>query len=49
MYLLLLPLQDGATALSMASEKGHTTVVKLLLEAKAKPDLQDEVTLAVIA
>ena len=49
MYSLLLPLQDGVTALNMASQKGHTAVVKLLLEAKAKPDLQNKVTFAVVA
>ena len=49
MYSLLLPLQDGVPALNMASENGHTAVVKLLLEAKAKPDLQNKVTFAVVA
>ena len=49
MYSLLLPLQDKVTPLFIASEKGHTAVVKLLLEAKAKPDLQNKVTFAVVA
>ena len=49
MYSLLLPLQDGATPLNMASQNGHITVVKLLLEAKAEPDLQNKVTFAVVA
>ena len=42
-------IQDKVTPLFIASEKGHTTVVKLLLEAKAKPDLQNKVTFAVVA
>ena len=45
----LLSIQDGFTPLLMASQKGHTTVVKLLLEAKAKPDLQNKVMFAEIA
>ena len=49
MHSLLSPLQDGATALFMASQDGHTAVVKLLLEAKAKPDVPDEVMLTVVA
>ena len=49
MYSLLSPLQDGATALFMASQDGHTAVVKLLLEAKAKPDVPIKVMLAVVA
>ena len=32
---LLLPLQDGGTALFVASQNGHSAVVKQLLEAKA--------------
>ena len=49
MYSLLSPLQNGSTALFMASQNGHTVVVKLLLEAKAKPDVPDEVMLTVVA
>ena len=45
----LLSIQNGSTPLLMASQEGHTTVVKLLLEAKAKPDLQNKVMFAVIA
>ena len=37
--------QDGVTPLFIASEKEHTSVVKLLLEAKAKTDIQDKVSL----
>ena len=48
-YSFFSPLQDGVTALNMASENGHTSVVKLLLEAKAKTDLQNKVTFAVLA
>ena len=44
--LLLLLLQEGVTALGMASQEGHVAVVKLLLEAKAKTDIQAKVTLA---
>ena len=49
MYSLLLPLQDKVTPLFIAGENGHTAVVKLLLEAKAKPDLQNKVKFAVVA
>ena len=51
MYVLtiLSPLQNGSTALFIASQNGHTAVVKLLLEAKAKPDVPDEVMLIVVA
>ena len=44
--LLILLLQEGVTALGMASQEGHVAVVKLLLEAKAKTDIQAKVTLA---
>ena len=44
--ILLLLLQEGVTALGMASQAGHVAVVKLLLEAKAKTDIQAKVTLA---
>ena len=36
-------LQDGRTALMLASQNGHTEVVKCLIEAKASPDLQAKV------
>ena len=45
----LLSLQDGVTPLIVASHKGHTSVVKLLLEAKAKIDVQNKVMVAVVA
>ena len=40
---LLSPIQDGWTALKVASFKGHQRVVELLLEAGANPDLQNKV------
>ena len=46
---LLLPQQDGGTPLMMASQSGHTSVVKLLLQAKAKPDMQSKVAITVVA
>ena len=49
MYSLLSPLQNGSTALFIASQNGHTAVVKLLLEAKAKPDVPNKVTCTVVA
>ena len=49
MYSPLSPLQDGCTALFMASQYGHTAVVKLLLEAKAKPDAPDKVMFTAVA
>ena len=45
----LLSLQDGVTPLIAASHEGHTSVVKLLLEAKAEIDVQNKVMLAVVA
>jgi len=33
----------------MASQDGHTAVVKLLLEAKANPDVPDEVMCTAVA
>ena len=42
---LLLSLQlDGKSALMLASEKGHTEIVKHLVEAKASLDLQSLVS-----
>lgn len=35
--------QDGRTALYIATQEGHEDIVRLLLEAKADPDVQDEV------
>ena len=45
----LLSLQDGVTPLITASNEGHTSVVKLLLEAKAEIDVQNKVMLAAVA
>ena len=39
----LFALQNGQTALTIASSKGHHKVVELLLGAGANPDLQDKV------
>ena len=36
-------MQDGYTALRIASGKGHHKVVEVLLGAGAKPDIQDQV------
>ena len=36
-------MQDGGTALGLASYSGHHKVVELLLRAGANPDLQDKV------
>lgn len=36
-------MQDGRTALYIATQEGDEDIVRLLLEAKADPDLQDEV------
>ena len=41
--MLLLSLQDGESALMLASEKGHTDIVKYLLYSKASLDLQRKV------
>ena len=35
--------QSGRTALMLASERGHTAVVQLLLSSGAQVDLQDKV------
>ena len=49
MYLLFQPLQNNVTPLNMASQEGHTSVVKLLLEAKAKPDVPNNVMFTTVA
>ena len=36
-------LQDGWTALMLASDSGHTDIVQLLLSSGAKVDLQNKV------
>ena len=41
---LLLSLQLNVSALMLASEKGHTEIVKHLVEAKASLDLQSRVS-----
>ena len=42
--MLLLSLQNDESALMLASENGHTEIVKHLVEAKASLDLQSEVS-----
>ena len=42
MYIVLL-FQDGASALILASQNGHSEIVKDLIEAKASLDLQLQV------
>ena len=39
---VLLP-QDGITPLAIAADRGHSSVVQLLLKAEAKTDVQDKV------
>ena len=41
---LLVSLQHGDSALMLASEKGHTEIVKNLVEAKASLDLRSQVS-----
>ena len=41
---LLLSLQYGKSALMLASQNGHTEIVKHLVEAKASLDLQSRVS-----
>ena len=36
-------IQNGVTALAAAAQKGHEQVVKVLLKAEAKLDVQDKV------
>ena len=38
-------LQDGRSSLMIASQNGHNAVVRMLLSAGAKVDLQDEVSI----
>ena len=38
-------MQTGKTALAWAARKGHNNVVHILLNAKANPDIQDQVNL----
>ena len=40
-------LQEGWTAVSLASWMGRTKVVRILLQAGAKPDMQDQVAVTV--
>ena len=42
--ILLLSLQYGESALMLASRKGHTEIVKHLVDAKASLDLQSRVS-----
>ena len=39
----LLSLQDGDSALMLASMEGHTEIVKYLVDSKAELDLQEQV------
>jgi ankyrin repeat protein len=39
---LFLPVQDGKTALMLASRSGHTEGVQLLLESRANIDAKDK-------
>ena len=40
---IVLLFQDGASALILASQNGHSEIVKYLIEAKASLDLQRQV------
>ena len=42
--MLLMSLQYGESALMLASENGHTEIVKHLFDAKASLDLQSRVS-----
>ena len=39
----LISVQDGTTALHVASQKGHCEVVRMLLDAKADPNRRENV------
>ena len=41
--MLILSLQDGESALMLASENGYAKIVKYLLDSKASLDLQTKV------
>ena len=41
--MLLLSLKDGESALMLASQRGHTDIVKYLVDSKASLDLQSKV------
>ena len=45
LLLYVLPLQNGDTAMILASTEGHEVVVKALLKAGATVDMQEEVLL----
>ena len=45
--MLLLSLQNDKSSLMLASENGHTEIVKHLVEAKASLDLQSHGKLAI--
>ena len=42
-YSNYLHMQDGKTPMYIASQHGHTDIVRLLLENKADPNISDEV------
>ena len=42
-FISLLSLQDGESALMLASDNGHTDIVKYLVDSKAELDLQKQV------
>ena len=45
---LLLSPQDGDTPLNTASSRGHTDVMRVLLENKADPNISDKVSYSII-
>ena len=40
-------MQEGLTALILASQNGHSDIVDALLEAKANPDITENVRLSI--